>query len=137
MSVKAVVKEVASKFKYRADSIKVFDWWYVMRERDGKLHGDCDDFSLTVLWMMCNRSVLQFLWKVIISHQYRLYFAKTRTGGIHCVGYAEGCWFDNWSLKAMPKEEFLKRTGHTIKYLAVGPHVLFNMLLGIFVRNKT
>ena len=136
MEIKEIVREIGSKFEYRSDVFRIFDWWFVMRERNGKLRGDCEDFSLTAIWMLCNRSVLQFLWKVIISHQYRIYFCKTVNGEGHAIGYANSLWFDNWTREALDKAEFLKQTKHKIWYFIPGPLILFNMLLGSLVRNR-
>ena len=135
MHIKTIVKEIAKNFQYKADMFKFLDWWFILREWDGKLVGDCEDFSLTAIWRLCNRNVLAFLWKVVITHQYRIYFCMTAKGERHAVGYAQDLWFDNWTLEALPKEEFLQKTGHKIKFFIPGPLIIINMILGALVRN--
>ena len=135
MDIKIIVKDIAAKFEYKADIFKFFDWWFVLREWDGKLMGDCEDFSLTAIWRLCDCDIFTFLWKVCILHQYRIYFATTKNGVFHAIGNAQDLWFDNWTLEALPKEEFLSRTGHKIHFFIPGPLILFNMFLGSLVRN--
>ncbi len=135
MQIEEIVKDIAKKFEYKADMFRFLDWWFVLREWDGKLVGDCEDFSLTAIWRLCNRSVMKFLWKVVILHQYRIYFGITPKGEFHAIGYAQDLWFDNWSLEALPKDKFLEKTGHKIKFPIPGPLILFNMFLGGLVRN--
>ena len=132
--IKDIIDAMRPKFSYKADTFRFFDWWVVMKEKEGILYGDCEDFSLTAIWKLCNCSVLTFLWKVIISHQYRIYFCKTKNGVNHAVGYANDLWFDNWTLKALPKSEFLKKTGHNVYFFIPSPLILFNMILGSIAR---
>ena len=136
MQVSEAVEKVASKFKYTSDKKLTFsDAWFVMRERDGYLHGDCDDFSLTTIWEICDRSILKFIWFVVVTHQYRMYHCKTHDGVGHVVGYAQGLWFDNWTKKALPKQEFLEATQHKIWPISYpSPNILIFMLIGAFYR---
>lgn len=102
------------------------------KEKDAYLQGDCDDFSLTVLWILCNRSIFRFIWNVIILHKYRIYHARTYLGKGHAVGYAHGLYFDNWTLDALPKEEFLNKTKHSLKFFYPSVFILIYMLFGLF-----
>lgn len=135
MDIKTIVKDIGSKFKYYPDVFKLFDWWYVMPERNGVMCGDCEDFSITAIWQLCNRNIATFIWRVIILHQYRIYFGITKNNEFHAMGYAQGLWFDNWTREAMPKDQFLNETGHRVYWFVPGPLILFNMFLGAFVRN--
>lgn len=138
MNINTVVKDIGKKFVYLADKKFPPDAWYVMPERtDGKLCGDCDDFSLTALWLACDASIWKFIWRVIILHSYRLYFAKTINNQKHCVGYAEGMWFDNWTCSAMPKEQFIEKTGHKIYFFFPSVLILVFMFFGMFYRRRS
>ena len=133
MYIKRVLDNIASKFKYRADP-KFFDYWTVMKENNGIMEGDCDDFSMTVLWMLCDRNFFIFVWNVMILHRYRLYFVKTITGERHMVGYAHGLWFDNWTKCALPKEEFIDKTKHKIYFFWPSPLMIPYLILGLVLR---
>lgn len=129
------VKYVADRFIFRSDP-KFLDYWSVMKEVDGKMHGDCDDFALTSIWKICDESLFKFILNVIILHRYRFYFAYTPHGERHVVGYAEGMYFDNWSRYPWPKEDFVRITKHKIYFFFPGPTIIFPMLLGLFIRNR-
>lgn len=131
MDVKQAVLKVANKFRYLADKKAILgDRWFVMREKQGILAGDCDDFALTTIWEICDRSLVKFILNVILLHRYRMYFCITSTGEPHIVGYAKGLYFDNWTKQAMPKNQFIEHTKHTIKLPYPSPIVLWFMLLG-------
>jgi hypothetical protein len=131
MNISIAVLEVASKFVYKPDRIRVFDSWKVMR--GDTLYGDCDNFALTAVWYACDRSMLKFIWNVILLHKYRFWFCKTESGEKHVVGYAQGKFFDNFSNKALPKQEFFELTKHKRIFVYPSPFVLVYMFIGIFI----
>ena len=137
MKIEDAVSEVARKFSYTADQpiLSLFDHWMVMKEDDGWLSGDCDDFAVTALWKRCDESLLKFILNVMILHKYRLYFAKTHSGERHIVGYADGLFFDNWTKQPLPKEEFLNITKHRIWFFFPSPFMTAQLLLGLIMRN--
>jgi hypothetical protein len=113
MNIKEAVKVVASKFEYRQDPDFLFDYWYVMKDRNGKYKGDCEDFSLTVFWELSGKKLGKFLWNLLVTHKYKMHFVKTkRTGEGHLVGEYDDLFFDNWTLEDLPKGEFYKKTEH-------------------------
>lgn len=135
MKISEAVAKVGRRFKYLTDKrLALGDGWFVMREVDGYLRGDCDDFALTSIWECCDRSILKFIWFVIISHQYRFYYCTSGQGNPHIVGYAQGLWFDNWTKQALTKDEFVERTKHQIKHMYFSPTVLWFMILGLKIR---
>ncbi len=133
MTPAKAVALVASKFRYTNDKRFIFDLWFVMRDADGVMKGDCDDFTITCLWEMCGRSLRTFIWKVLITHQYKVHRVKS-TNGYHVVGEVDGLWFDNWTLRAMPKAEFFAATGHRHQIQYVSPVMLPYLISGLFVR---
>jgi hypothetical protein len=135
MNISDAVKYVRERFEFRADP-RFLDYWSVMKEVDGKMQGDCDDFALTSIWKMCDESILKFIWNVIILHRYRIYFAYTPLGEKHAVGYADGLYFDNWSRFPWPKEDFLRITKHRLYFFFPGPIIIFPILLGLLIRNR-
>lgn len=139
MDIKSSVEFVSKRFEYMYDKKMLFsDAWFVMPERsDGKLRGDCDDFALTCIWLTCDKNILKFIWYVLILHKYRLYFSKTKNGENHIVGYVKGYWFDNWSMEALSKQEFLEKTKHKILFFYPNISLLIFMFFGMFFRNRS
>ncbi len=137
MKIQEAISLVNSKFIYTPDLHKWFDRWRIMHEdSDGHMRGDCEDYSLTVMWYACDRRLLRFLWKVIISHEWRLYTAVTRNNAQHAVGYADGLWFDNWSKKALPEKEFFDRTQHELGFPIPMPFTFIPFIVGAFTRKR-
>lgn len=139
MNIVDAVRWVGQRFVYMYDKKLPFsDAWFVMPDRhDGKLRGDCDDFSLTCMWLACEQSIWKFIWRVLIIHSYRFYFSKAPNGENHLVGFADGLWFDNWTREALPKEEFLSRTGHKILFFYPNISILIFMFFGSFFRRRS
>lgn len=133
MNIVDAVKYVGEKFVYRTDP-KLFDYWTVMEERQGQMRGDCDDFALTSIWLACDSNFFKFIINVMLLHKYRFYFSKTQTGGKHIIGYASGLYFDNWTKEALPKEEFLAKTGHKICFFFPSPMIVISLILGFLLR---
>jgi len=135
MNIKQAVTQVAEVFVYRPDP-KLFDYWSVMRVQDHAMHGDCDDFAFTSMWLACDRSVLKLVYRLGITHEYRMIRAITPQGQKHWVGYAENMYFDNWTRQALPKSEFLERTQHKLLGLLPSPLMIVPVVLGFFLRYK-
>lgn len=107
MNVHAAVEFVAKNFVYTPDkkSGAKRGQWKVL-SGDKPMKGDCEDFSLTVIDTVFN-SVLGpvFSGKAKIHH-------VMSSSGPHAVGSIGDLWFDNWTLKAMRKDEFFAQTKH-------------------------
>jgi hypothetical protein len=112
MCINKSISYVSNKFKYKSDPDGFLDYWYVMKEKEGVLNGDCEDYSLTVFWELSNRNIFKFLFHLLVSHKYELYLVDSSSGP-HIVGCYKDIWFDNWTLKGLPKDEFFKITKHT------------------------
>jgi hypothetical protein len=132
MNIKESVQAVASKFVYEADTDKFVDSWEIMQEnQEGKMLGDCDEFSLTAIWYACDQNWVKFILNVFILHRYRFYFCKSSNGN-HVIGYAQGLYFDNWTKEALPKQEFLDKTKHEILFPYISPWIMMYMLKAKF-----
>lgn len=112
MDLHSAIRLIASRFQYKKDDNRLIDSWSVMRDRDGKFIGDCEDFSLTVFWYMSDQSLFKFLFNLFVLHKYALIWCKTKNGELHFVGRYGDLYFDNWTFAALPKDEFFRRTGH-------------------------
>lgn len=130
----SVVEEIGRKFVYLADKplfLGFLDRWNVMKpDSAGILHGDCDDFSTTSLWHLCDQSLWKFIWNVLILHRGRYHWMRTMDGELHIAASVGDLWFDNWTRRAVPKAEFFEYTGH--KHLCVIPGfiAIFPLIFG-------
>lgn len=108
------LEHVSDRFVYQLDKALLTDAWFVMREQDGKMYGDCEDFALTVFWFMSGRSLFTFLWNVLITGNYELHFVKCNGSSTvnHCVGCYYQNWFDNWTKNEMNASYFFDKTKH-------------------------
>lgn len=133
MNIADAVSIVGNRFVYTPDKISLFDSWSVMKDHDGKMFGDCDNFALTAIWYACDRSIWKFILYVLILHKYRFWFCMTEDGEKHVVGYAQGKYFDNFTYKALDKESFFSRTKHRRLFVYPSPIILLYMIIGIFI----
>jgi hypothetical protein len=112
MDLHQAIKEVSAKFKYRKDTNIALDSWSVMQQSEGVYYGDCDDYMLTVFWYLSDKHLGKFLWNLFVTHQYGVMWLKTDFGELHFAGKYKGLWFDNWTKKAVPEEQFFSVTKH-------------------------
>jgi hypothetical protein len=135
MDIKQAIDTVNQKFHYQSDPRSFFtDYWFVMQEKDGQLRGDCDDYSVTVLWYLCNENFWTFIWNVLVLHRYRLHRVETATGEYHVIGEADGWWFDNWTCRACSRDELFAATKHKYLMLYLSPIIAWFLVWGYFRR---
>jgi hypothetical protein len=51
--------DLRARFVYKQDT---GDRWAILRAAKGPLLGDCEDFALTALWLICGRSEWRMAW---------------------------------------------------------------------------
>lgn len=139
MKIETAVKSVADKFMYLADLpafMYFWDYWFVMPERDNKLFGDCEDFTLTCFWYYADKNLWRFLWNLLVTHRYRVYRVMTINNEPHLIGSVDDLWFDNWTLTAIPKLDFFEVTKHKLQKQIYAPFMASALVIGYFVRNR-
>jgi hypothetical protein len=57
------MEDFVRRFTYRAD--KPIDSFRIIWRPEGPMHGDCDDFAVTALWLAEWRSMRRFWWALI------------------------------------------------------------------------
>lgn len=86
---------VRQRFVYRAEK---GDPWRVLNTRgSGPLKGDCEDYSLTVLWLVCDRSLGRFL-GMFLDGTARMWFCISPNRERHHVlqlGRSDDFYLDN------------------------------------------
>lgn len=133
-NIKECVEFVSSRFSYKSDKDFFIDQWFVMKDKNGRFYGDCDDFVVTVLWYYYGCSILSFIWNVLIKHDCKIFRVKTSTGEYHIIGSVNNLFFDNWTLKALSEQEFYSITKHKKLYRMNILHMWSKFLIGLFSR---
>ena len=105
------------EYEYDKDQYKVADYWRVLDTSLEKDQGDCEDYALTVGWLIAGQSRLKFAW-MLLTKKLRICFISTSGGG-HAVLEYEGLLVDNWKRKWTPKtmyEQDYAKWDWTFKY---------------------
>ena len=78
-------RKVADKFVYAKDSEQYgfMEVWKVIDTSKAAWKGDCEDYALTVLWLISDRSVIKFLFNLLINIKFSIWHVKTERGVGH------------------------------------------------------
>ena len=104
---KNVVKDIMLvTFSYKRDKVES---WDILRDGTSR-KGDCEDFALTTLWLLADKSMVKFWW-YLVSFQAVIWYVKAAGSGEgHAELWFRGEWIDNihptWSDKAQNKKVF-------------------------------
>lgn len=101
-------KEVELGFIYSSDHDK-FDNWRTYK--GNKVYGDCEDYSLTVMYHYFDKSLIKFLFMLLFSSNVNIHYVITNGVG-HAVGQVGYLWFDNFTYWPYVRTEFFKKTNH-------------------------
>ena len=86
------IEDLSRRFQYTSDRA---DKWTVLDAQSGPLRGDCEDFSLTALWLLAGRSWPR-LWWMVLTFQAVFWHARLSNGGGHVMLWVRGYgWIDN------------------------------------------
>lgn len=90
------VNKVNSLFVYEYDTVQydAADYWRILDVNADKDEGDCEDYALTVGWLLAGQSRLKFTW-MILTKKIKVCFISTSMGG-HAVLQYEDMLVDNW-----------------------------------------
>ena len=99
------VDEVKDAFEYTPDETRhgKRDSWYIMKQKPYK--GDCEDFSLTVLYKLCGENLFALLMQLLFGSA-KLHYT-TYYGVGHAVLEYRGMFTDNIQQKWVSKKELL------------------------------
>lgn len=113
--------DVKRRFEYQADS--GMDRWRI-HKTDGSIVGDCEDFSLTLLWQLAGRSTWRFWW-LLLTCQAAIWHVKSYTDEPHAILWYRGWWADNMEPTWYQKNEMR----HTLRFPWVMPFPILKILL--------
>jgi len=98
-------EEFIKNFLYVPD--KKDKWQVLSPDVDGQYKGDCEDFSLTLLWTLSGKSWLK-LWLRVLTLQSMFWFCKIKGEGHVMLWHKKKGWIDNTTLvwsKAPPHKK--------------------------------
>jgi hypothetical protein len=124
MELKQALDILNSKFVYKRDH-KYFDSWKILHG-EGSWEGDCEDYSLTLMWMLSGQSVIKFFWN-IITFKYLMWFVKTNGTG-HAIVKIDELYYDNIQKRGVTKEHLIK-SGYKFVFPMLFPYVFVKLLL--------
>jgi len=118
------------RYSYKYD-IKNRDRWHVLKQdSDGAFRGDCEDYSLSVLYyVVCQESWLKFWW-MLFTFQAELCGCNDKNGQGHAVLRYGDMYIDNWT-KEWVSRDGMEVIGHTLHpwYLTILPTTVALKLL--------
>ena len=120
-----------SLYDYKYDP-KGRDMWFVIKPNEqGAYRGDCEDYSLSVLYyVICQGSWLKFWW-LLFTFQAEICGCQTKNGGHAVLRYGD-MYIDNWT-KAWVEREDMEELGHDFwpwNYTILPTTVAIKMALG-------
>ena len=87
------IEDFARRYVYRAD--KRIDSFRIIWKPEGPMHGDCDDFAATALWLAEDRN-LRFFWFSLILGRAAIWRCVTDKGERHAVlWHRDYGWIEN------------------------------------------
>jgi predicted transglutaminase-like cysteine proteinase len=128
------LKELNKSFKYVKDSDQFGsrDAWYIMKLPP--YEGDCEDYSLTLLYNLKDRSVTKLLLSLLIRES-KLCFCKVDGVG-HAVLKHKGQYIDNIQKRWVSKE-FMEKKGYDFSFLMYLPYmVIIKLVMGFFITKR-
>ena len=128
------LKELNKKFKYRKDRDQYGqrDAWYVMTHEP--YHGDCEDYSLTLLFNLKDRKWEKFLLS-LLTRESKICHCKVSGNG-HAVLRYKGRYIDNIQKKWCTKAYMENREYVFSSWLYIPYQVVIKLIIGFFQTRK-
>lgn len=101
------LKDFTDRYEYRYDPS--WDKWRIPKLENGKYYGDCEDFSLGVLYYTVSHGSLFKFWKLLLTKAKIHYVINDGNG--HAVLQLDGKYIDNWT-KDWTTKEHMRALGH-------------------------
>ena len=126
------LKNFTENFVYKYDPS--YDQWRILKLEDGKYQGDCEDYSLSVLYyVVCDESLFAF-WYQLIFGQAKIHYVDNNGG--HAVLQLDGMYIDNWT-KDWVSREHMESLGHKFHkrdylFYQVALKMLYTKIRGLF-----
>lgn len=97
-------------YSYKYDLFGRDSWRVLKADEAGMYQGDCEDYSLSVLYyIICKESWLRF-WFLLFTFEAKLCFVMTENGGHAVLRYGD-MYIDNWTKEWVDKAH-MESLGH-------------------------
>jgi hypothetical protein len=124
MDIQTAQADLNSRFTYSGD--RTGENWSILRD-DGPVQGDCEDYSLTLIWLSEGQSLIRFWW-ALITLKYMVWHCQSPGGVGHVIMWVRGHgWTDNIQRKIITKQQ-RKAKGYRLWFPYVAPLVLFKFI---------
>jgi predicted transglutaminase-like cysteine proteinase len=124
------------RFKYKLDG-KHDSWQVLDVDKPGELLGDCEDYALTVLFILSNHNWLTFWWN-LISRKAKICYCKPNGVG-HAVLRFNGQYIDNIQQTWCTKKK-LQDKNYNLHWRGYGLYIPYQvaikMLIGWAIRKR-
>jgi predicted transglutaminase-like cysteine proteinase len=126
------VRNLNRTYRYRYDNDQYgTDTWRIMTEEP--YQGDCEDYAVTLLWMMSGKSMVDF-WINVITYKAQLVRVITKNGRGHVILRIGDLYIDNWTREFVSWDK-MEELGHKKFLWMYDPlFVAFKMIKGRLVR---
>ena len=95
-----------SLYEYRSE--KGDQWRILKQDSDGLMRGDCEDYSLSVLYYVIAEKSLFKFWELLATRA-KIHYVDNNGG--HAVLQFDGKYIDNWTQEWVTKEH-MESLGH-------------------------
>lgn len=122
--------KVADKFVYVSDSNQYSfkEVWRVIDTSKDQWKGDCEDYALTVLWLISDRSIIMFLFNLLVNPTYSIWHVTTPSGAGHAILRYEDMYVDNIQRKWFHKSDAAYKS-YDWKFPIVPPLIVAKFLI--------
>ena len=130
MTIQQALDLLNSKFKYQSDR-RWLDVWKVLDIDQPMVAGDCEDYSLTLMWLLSDRSMARLLLNITLF-RYRMWFVKSPRGEGHAIVKIGDLFYDNIQKKGATKQQLVEK-GYKFVFPLIPPFVYLKLLISYTV----
>lgn len=132
MNHKNAQRDLNRRFSYRPDK---GEYWQILTGA-GPVQGDCEDYSLTLIWLIEGQSMLRFWW-ALIRFKYVIWHCTSPSGAGHAVLWMWGAgWTDNIQQRFLSSRRELAELGYKLAFPNLLPLVVLKFLLRRLLRRR-
>jgi predicted transglutaminase-like cysteine proteinase len=127
MNFEDAQQQLNKRFRYRSD--KTGEKWTILdMDGEGEVYGDCEDYTLSLIFMAEDQSYLKFWWS-LLTLKYSMWGGKTPSGELHAFMWVRGKgWTDN-IVKDIRTRSELKAMGYKFWWPIIPPIILAHFAL--------
>ncbi|QGH74699.1 hypothetical protein DSS3PM1_00022 [Bacteriophage DSS3_PM1] len=126
------INSLFQRFTYTRDVKHPIDNWKYPKKGFDRVFGDCEDFSLQLLYDLAGQSNWRFWW-YLISFQAVIWHVTSYNGNGHAVLWFRGKWADNMERTWYTTDKMR----HTRRFPYLFPLVALKLIMARIVHGKS